>query len=157
MKEWVANHYCGKGIGRKLTFIRLVSFDVGSSQMWQDFGLLHVIVLCIWTIGFVFRRFLKISSFGGKEIDFWFESSYKLIIFLTGINTLRHSYTRNLYFYLMCTTAIEDQTEAEKVFMPVVLIYFEQTFININFNYYYHNISLVSSSFSFFPFFFLCN
>lgn len=51
----------------------------------------------------------------------------------------------------MCTTAIEDQTEAEKVFMPVIFIYFEQTFININFNYYYHNISLVSSSFSFFP------
>lgn len=32
--------------------------------------------------------------------------------------------------------------------------YFEQTFININFNYYYYNISLVSSSFSFFPSFF---
>lgn len=91
MKEWVANHYCGKCIGRKLTFIRLVSFDVGSSQMWQDFGLLHVIVLCIWTIGFVFRRFLKISSFGGKEIDFWFESSYKVIIFLNW----------NKYFYVI--------------------------------------------------------
>lgn len=57
----------------------------------------------------------------------------------------------------MCTTVIEDQTEAEKVFMPVIFIYFEQTFININFNYYYYNISLVSSSFSFFPLFFLCN
>lgn len=117
----------------------------------------YMLSCCVGTIGFVFRRFLKISSFGGKEIDFWFESSYKLIIFKTGINTLRHSYTRNLYFYLMCTTVIEDQTEAEKVFMPVIFIYFEQTFININFNYNYYNISLVSSSFSFFPLFFLCN
>lgn len=99
MTEWVANHYCGKGIGRKLTFIRLDSFDVGNSQIWQDFGLGSCFV---WTIGSVFRRFLEISPFRGKIFDFWSESSYKLTIFLCKKKQqqLYVLVTRNLYFYL---------------------------------------------------------
>lgn len=122
MKEWVANHYCGKGIGRKLTFIRLVSFDVRRSQIWQDFGLLHVIVLVYEQLVLSSDDFLTFHPSGERN---WLLIRILVQInhfFLTGINTLRHSYTRNLYFYLMCTTVIEDQTEAEKVFMPVIFI-----------------------------------